>query len=233
MKKIINEIMRPQNLLTIICGFIALATGLYAIIVIPPSRDVSSLGVFLFKLLPFIFGAITISLFKKEYCAYLIKTKIAIPMFIIAFLIYFGAIVPMVFFVMSSYGDGAITFREAFDGVYYLRLMEVPYIILVMTFVFRIAGGSTSNTLKLSFSLLAVMLSGIEDLAFFVVNGLPIPDEWTWVTHMQVRIGRFPTKYEAYVFITAHLILAAAIIFAPWEKLKVFKWLSSKINDER
>ena len=222
MKKLNREITDPQNLVFIICGLIALATGLYAIICMPAERHVSSLGIFCFKLLPFIFGAITIASFKREYCDFLVRTKIALLMVIMAFLIYFGVFVPEIFNAMQT---------DNWNELYYTVLMEVAYIILFTTFVFRIAGGTSSSTLRLSFSLLVIMVSGIEDLMFHLINKYPIPDLWDWATHIKVRIGHYPTKYEAFAFIILHCILALLIIFVPWGKLKPYKWIEAKVKN--
>lgn len=229
MKKNICEILDAQNLLLVMCMMIALVTGVIAIFILPSERHIDTLFNFLFKLLPFIFGAITISLIKKDYCVALKEKKLAHVMLVLAFLVYFCFFVPRIFFNLVEYGMGDdIGFVETYHIVYYYRLMEVPYIILAITFAFKLGGASISNTLRAAFSLLAVMLSGIEDLAYFVANSAPVPDVWDWASHMRVRLGFFPTRNQAYVFIVVHLLIAALIAFAPWGKLKPYKWFDQK-----
>jgi hypothetical protein len=69
--------------------------------------------------------------------------------------------------------------------------------------------------------MLLLMLSGLEDLAFLVVNPhtdprwTSIPEVWTWASHMKVFIGHAPTKYEAYGFIAVHTALALLVLFLP------------------
>ena len=76
--------------------------------------------------------------------------------------------------------------------------------------------------------MLLLMLSGMEDLAFFLVNSHPpgefnpIPQVWDWVPHMSVRLGHHPSLNEVYAFITVHFVLAAWVLFYPFNWLK--KW---------
>lgn len=203
--------MKKKDKIMIIAGILAILTGVYAIFFLPQEREVTNLWIFLFKLLPFIFASVTIAFFEKDY---LIRTKLLFPTFLIAFLIYFAVFIPKIFFYLDD-----------FQLVYYYTLMEVPYIILFLVFAFRMGGGTTVSTIKLALFLLLIMLSGIEDLAFLTVNNhtdpqwKTIPDIWTWASHIKVRIGHFPTKYEAYGFIVIHFILAFIVAYVPFDKV--------------
>ncbi|GHB47822.1 hypothetical protein GCM10007094_41410 [Pseudovibrio japonicus] len=114
-------------------------------------------------------------------------------------------------------------------NVYYLTLIIVPFIILSLSLAYRIGGGSSGNTLRLSFALLLIMLSGIEDLAFFIVNTHeigafnPVPEVWHWVSHIEVRLGHPPSKYEVYAFIIGHFALAAFVLFYPFRSVSRLK----------
>ncbi len=211
--------MKREDKITLITGGLALLIGLYAIFFLPQDREVESLGIFLFKLSPFILAAFSISFLDTSY---LYRLKLVFPAFFIGFLFIFAVFVPKIFFHL-----------EEFEKVYYLILMMIPFIILFVTLTYRLGGGSTGNCLRLSFSLLVIMLSGIEDLAFLTVNNhtdpswATIPDVWTWASHIKVRIGHYPTKYEAYAFIAFHFALAFFIAYFP------FKLRSRQIEDEK
>jgi hypothetical protein len=225
MKKFAREITSPQTLISLISGLFAVAAGLYAIIVLPVDRDVQSLGIFCFKLLPFIFGAIAIASIKREYCDYLLKSRFAFLFFILGFLIYYCWFVPKIFNAVDGW-----TYEHGWPQLYYTVLMEIPFIILFLTFVFKIAGASILNTLRLAFSLILIMISGVHDWLYYVVNNeFPILEVWE-ATHIKVRLGHFPTKYEGYAFIAFHFLLAALLIFIPWDKLKPYKWLAKKLK---
>jgi hypothetical protein len=75
--------------------------------------------------------------------------------------------------------------------------------------------------------LLLLMLSGLEDLAFLTINHQTdpqfksIPEHWTWASHINVFFGRPVTKYEAYGFITIHVVAALLVLLLP------ARWLRS------
>lgn len=204
--------MKKSDKISLISGGIAVIVGLYCILGLPQDRVVQNLGIFLFKLLPFSLGAIAISFFDVKI---LYRFKLVFPLMFLGFLTIFAVFVPKIFFNLDN-----------FEQVYYLILMMVPFIILLLTFTFRLGGASTENCLRLAFSLLLLMISGIEDLAFLKINKhtdpawATVPDVWKWASHIKVRIGHFPTKYEAYVFIAVHFILATLVAFVPFKKIK-------------
>lgn len=211
--------MKKSDKISFLAGGIALIIGLYAIFFMPHERQVQNLGIFLFKLTPFVLAAIAIAFFDIQY---LYRFRLVFPAFFIGFLIIFAVFVPKIFFHL-----------EEFEQVYYLILMLVPFIILFITLSYRLGGGSTENCLRLAFSLLVIMLSGIEDLAFLTINPhtdpawSTIPEVWTWASHIKVRIGHYPTKYEAYAFIAFHFALAFFIAYFP------FKVKGKGLKDEK
>jgi hypothetical protein len=199
--------MKKDDKIAIITGILAVIIGLYCIIYLPQDRVVRNLGIFLLKILPFALGAICISYLNTKF---IYKFKLVFPSLFIGFLVIFCVFVPKIFFYLDDYYT-----------VYYLTLIEIPFLILLLTYTFRLGGGSTSNCLRLAFSLLLIMQSGIEDLAFLKINPhtdpqwATIPDVWTWASHIAVIIGHYPTKYEAYAFIGISLALAIFIAFFP------------------
>lgn len=200
-----------------IFGIVAVTLGLYILLALPHDRYVESLSIFLFKLLPFFLAAISISLIDVVLIR---KLRLHLVFIILCFLMFFAVFVPRMFFdVMIKTGD----------NVYYLTLIFVPIVILSLSLAYRLGGGSTGETLRLSFALLIVMLSGIEDLAFFFVNTHepgqfnPIPEVWDWVSHIKVRLGHPPSKYEVYAFILGHFTLAGVILFYPFRFMNRLK----------
>ena len=194
-------------------GACALALGLYALFFMPAEDEVRSLGIFLFKLSPFCLAALSIGFLDPKLVA---RFRLTVPLLFVCFGIYFFVYVPKVFF--------DVHFKEAV-GLYYMTLVIVPFIILSLTLAFRLGGGSTGTTLRIAFGLLLLMISGLEDLAFLTINPhepgkwSPIPEVWEWPSHMIVRLGHAPSKYEAYAFIAAHLALALVVAFHPFRFL--------------
>ncbi len=176
----------------------------------PHDREVSSAGMLLLKLLPFVLATLAIAACEVEPLRRLRLHLVAIPA---AFLVFFCFFVPRIFF----YSGSDATFPE----LYYHVLTATPLVILSLAGAFRLGGGAPGQTMRLAFGMLLLMLSGLEDLAFLLVNPhtdprwTSIPEVWTWASHMKVFIGHAPTKYQAYGFIAVHTLLASLVLFLP------------------
>ncbi|MCZ4279521.1 hypothetical protein O4H49_01950 [Kiloniella laminariae] len=199
---------------SIFFGLCALILGGYAILFLPSEREVKSLGIFLFKLTPFSLAALAIALFDPDLFR---RFRLTVPLSYLCFAVFFFFYVPKMFF--------DVAFREA-ENLYYMTLLIVPCLILAFALIHRMGGGSTGMVLRIAFGMLVLMLSGIEDLAFLTINPHevgskynPIPEVWGWASHMKVRLGHFPSKYEAFAFIGVHVVLALVIAFYH------FRWL--------
>jgi len=199
-----------RNRLSLLLAIAAAVLGGVIWFVLPHERDVTSVGTLLFKLTPFACATAAIALADDAALRRRQVHLVAIPAAFLVFLCYF---VPRVFFYSGSAGD--------FPNLYYHMLTAIPLIILTLALAFRLGGGAPSTTARLSAGLLLLMLSGIEDLAFLLVNPhtdprfTSIPEVWTWASHMTVFFGHPPTKYEAYAFIAVHLVLAGLVLFLP------------------
>jgi hypothetical protein len=90
----------------------------------------------------------------------------------------------------------------------------VPLLILAIALPYRLGGGGSGAVRRMSYASLLVMLSGIEDLLFWVWRGSPVPDRWDWADHLTVLLGHMAGRTEAYVLIGLHL--AAAVFVLRW-----------------
>ncbi|MGN9838477.1 hypothetical protein ACTMTI_10200 [Nonomuraea sp. H19] len=207
----------------VIFAALAVAAAAFVWFGLPHDREVKSLGIFLVKLLPFVFATEAIARLDVEWAK-----RIRLVLFLVppAFLLYFLYFVPKIFF----FGGVEAGTREAYYGLYYHVLTVTPFLILSMVLAFRLGGGTAALVRRLAFGMLLLMLSGLEDLAFLTVNDhtdpayATIPEVWDWASHMTVFLGHPPTKYEAYAFIVVHVVLALAVFFSPqrwWDALKV------------
>lgn len=208
-----RNMTRPMSFACIFAAF-ALVLGLYALLALPAEREVRNLGIFLFKLTPFVCATLAIALFPIEVFT---RWKLTVPLTYLCFGVFFFVYVPKMFF--------DVAFNEA-GKLYYMTLVFSPFLILAFAAVFRLGGGSSQTTLRIAFGMLCLMLSGLEDLAFLTLNPhepgsayAPIPEVWSWASHMKVRLGHYPSKYEAYAFIAVHVALAFVIA------LHSFHWL--------
>ena len=203
--------MKRHMKFSLLFGTLAVLLALYIVLFLPHDREVKSLGLFLFKLLPFLLAVFSIALLDVDLVK---RLRLVIPALAFCFLVVFCIFVPKIFFYLDE-----------FPKVYYLSLMMVPFIILTITLAYRLGGGTTGDTLRLAFILLCFMLSGIEDLAVLKVNHPtdPIPEIWEWASHIKVWIGHYPTKYEAYAFIVFHIGLAIFIGLYHFKFFRRFK----------
>ncbi len=194
-------------------AYLLVALVLTAVILafLPMEKEISSLWVFLFKLLPFVFA--TLSIAHLDFVDG-VRKKLGLVSVPVTFLGFFCYFVPTLFF-----------YSDEFEVMYQTMLLAVPYVILTLAFSYRMGGGSSGNTIRLSFAMLLLMISGIEDLAFVLLSSLYDPDwlgvpaVWDWASHMTVRVGRPVTAFEAYVFIAAHVALAVFVMFYPFRRL--------------
>ena len=169
-------------------GLITVAVGLaaYVWLAMPHDREVQSLGIFIFKLLPFIFAAEAIARLDQELFKRLNAAMVLLPICFMVFFLYF---VPKIFYYVGDH-----------PNVYYHILTLTPFLILTFALAHRLGGGSPGAARRIAFGLLLIMISGAEDLAFLTVNDLrgtdfhPIPEVWNWASHMEVRLGHPPSK---------------------------------------
>jgi hypothetical protein len=104
---------------------------------------------------------------------------------------------------------------DDFDGFYALMRIVTPLLILALALAYRIGGGWPASIRRVAYASLLVMLSGIEDLMFWVWRGAPVPARWDWADHITVLLGHVASRTEAYAFIGVHLVAAAAVLAWP------------------
>lgn len=213
-----TKVVLRENAVALVSFGIAAALALYILLVLPPDREVKSLGIFLFKLLPFIFASLAIATVQR---AWLIRWQMHYLLVAAAFLGFFCYLVPKIIF-----------HRQEFAELYYVLLVTTPYVILALVLSFRMGGGASGPTFRLAIALLLLMVSGLEDLAFFTVNydpsWYPLPEVWDWVTHIAVRIGHPPTRNEIVVFAIVHVLLALFVLYFPFERYVKIPWGTRK-----
>jgi hypothetical protein len=120
-----------------------------------------------------------------------------------SFVVFFGGFVPRMFARMLA---------DDFDGFYALMRMATPMIILALALAYRLGGAGAVPVRRVAYASVLVMLSGLEDLLFWVWRGQPVPARWDWADHMTVLLGHVASRPEAYVFIAVHLAAALAVL---------------------
>lgn len=201
-----SPVLRRNAAFLILTG-LAAACAAIVWFVLPHDREVKSLGIFLFKLLPFVFATeaiarLDVALFRRWHLV-----RVFAPAVFCVFFLYF---VPKIFFYLDD-----------FPSVYYHVLVLTPIVIVSLAMMYRLGGGTPGNVRRIAYALLLIMVSGLEDLAFLTVNDHTeppwntIPEVWTWASHIKVFLGHYPTRLEAYVFIAVHVVLVVFVLAAP------------------
>ncbi len=188
-------------------GLAAVVVTIIVLLFVPPEREATSLVKFLLHLVPFFLAAESVARLTLEEPARRRAGLILVP---VAFLGFFCYFIPRGFYLTDD-----------FPKFYVNTLTMVPYVILSLALSHRLGGASTGAVRRLAVALILLMLSGLEDLAFLLVNdnsGTPfadIPDVWFWASHIEVFIGHPPTATEAMLFIAVHVLAAVGVLFAP------------------
>ena len=178
-------------------------SGLLLVGLAPDGKQLDSLWLFLAYLVPFVFAAETVAALDPGW---LRRWRLREVIGVLTFTVFFCGFVPRMF-------DRVIA--EDFDGFYSLVRVLAPLIILAFALHQRLGGAPAATVRRISYASLLVMLSGLEDLMFWVWRGRPVPQEWDWAEHMTVRLGHVASRTEAYVFIAVHLVLAVAVLCWP------------------
>lgn len=173
----------------------------------PHEKEISNLWVLLAKLAPFVLALEAIA---RLEIAPSTRRRLAMAAVPATFVVFFCWFVPKIFFHSD---DG--------QQLYYYVLTLTPFVILALALAYRLGGAAAGPVRRVGYAMLLLMLSGLEDLAFLTVNAhtdpawTPIPERWDWAEHMTVFAGRPLTKYEAYVFIAVHVVLAVLVLTLP------------------
>jgi hypothetical protein len=180
-----------------------LVSGVLLVALAPGGKQLDSLWLFLAYLVPFVLAAETIAALDPEW---LRRWRLPEVIGVLTFTAVFCGFVPRMF-------DRVIA--EDFDGFYALVRVLAPLLILAFALHQRLGGSPAATVRRISYASILVMLSGLEDLSFWLWRGQPVPQRWDWADHMTVRLGHVASRTEAYVFIAVHLALALAVLCWP------------------
>ncbi|MFN2468237.1 MAG: hypothetical protein ABR521_08950 [Gaiellaceae bacterium] len=201
--------MRRQHTLFLAFSLAAVVSAALVWLLFPHQQQLGSVWALFARLVPFLLATEAIARIDVELVERLHLRLVTLAATFLVFLCYFA---PRIFFLSSS---------GTFPQLYYLVITMLPYTVLALVLCYRLGGGLAGTCRRLSYGLLLLMLSGLEDLAFLTINPhtdarfATIPDRWTWASHINVFFGRPVTKYEAFAFIAAHVVLALLVLFLP------------------
>lgn len=182
------------------------ATGV-VFAVTPEGKDLTNIGMFFLHLVPFVLAVETIVVLDPRW---LLRGRVREVLLLLAFLGF------MIFLVPHLFGEFNL---QDFGRFYHWMMITAPYVIIALAFAFRAGGAAPGSVRRFGYAALILMVSGLEDLFYQLVNNVPIPERWTWAQHMIVRLGgHVPTQHQAYAFIAVHVVLAVVVLTLPWRR---------------
>jgi len=181
----------------------ALASAAYVAVAFPKQQEIANVWVLLAHLVPFVFGTELVASLRPEWFR---RGRLTELIQIATFVVVFCYFVPRMFdrFIATD-----------FDTFYYLLLTLMPLLILAFAVQHRLGGGRAATVRRGAYASIMVMLSGAEDVMFWILRGRPIPERWTWASHINVFFGHVVSRDTAFIFIGIHLLLAALIVVLP------------------
>lgn len=209
-------------LISLLCLLLAGGATLFILSWDEHSLEIANLGVFFFKLLPFVFAIMAICFFPFET----VSTPLKLLACVSAFGIFFCyGVAKLIYYFIEN-----VTYEE----FYLLLQLLTPFVLLSLALALR-CGGMKGKDVGI-FGLISIifMISGIEDLTsqyvrIAIVPGYKIPETWDWANHMTVFFGRVLTKNEAYIFIAVHFVMIALILYLAYAKNSPIKKRLAKV----
>jgi hypothetical protein len=220
-EKLDSGIPKPwRDILWIPPLLLAVAFGIYIYFGMPHQREIDSVWILLFKLIPFFLASLSVAWFPPKT-----PTLIKVLLVFATLLPFLGFLVPrelhlaIVGYEMDPSED-LEALLATFGEFYTTMAILVPYVILMLAFAYRCGGGNAANSLKIAWTGMLLMLSGYEDIMFWAVNARgTFPDVAGWAHHVTVFLGRPATKPEFYGFIAVHVVLIVVVFALPLERI--------------
>ncbi len=180
-------------------------------VVLPPQQTLANLGDWAFRLSPFVLGVLTVALLPPW-------RRLGRVLVVAAVVVQMGFLDTVMVLRVLAFGAAPAADQDAaFEAVYQFELFTATFVVLFGLLAHRMAGGRTTTVLKLGVASILVVISGLNDLTFWVAYRWPggRPAELRWASHIAVFVGGPPTVAVAVVFMVVHLLLAGAVLAVP------------------
>lgn len=176
-------------------------------VVLPADQTLDNLAEWLFKLSPFLLAVVAVATFPRGRFG-----PVLVVLGVLAYMGYLDTALILRILEYREQGDFAV--------VYQFQLFVVTFIVLFGLLAFRLGGARTATTLKVGLAGVLIVISGLNDLGFWVLNDWPDgrPATLDWASHIIVFTGGPPSVPVAVVFLVVHLVLAAVVMALPVER---------------
>ncbi|NUT46164.1 MAG: hypothetical protein HOV94_02420 [Saccharothrix sp.] len=207
----VRALYRRRRWLWVVPTVPAAVVTLLVMVVLPPDQTLDDLGEFVFKLSPFLFAVVAVSLFPR--------VRFAPALLLLAVFGYMSYLDTELVLRIQEYGREAATDDDAFQPIYQFELFITTFIVLFALLADRLGGARTANVLKTGVAAVLVVISGLNDLTFWALNEVwsagHRPSELKWASHIIVFVGGPPSIPTAVVFLLVHLALAGLVLALP------------------
>ena len=195
---------------------LGLALTALTMLVLPPDRVIHGPGDFLLKISPLALAVLTIAAFPR-------RNPWALVLVVLGFIFYLGYVDSASFLHVSRLVDAALASKvhARFPDYYRFSIFVNAFVVLFALFAFRMGGGSAAQVLKLGFSGLLVLVSGLNDLTMWLMYPWPggqRPRTFDWASHVSIFVGHTPRLVDMLAFLAIHLLLIAVILRLPLQR---------------
>lgn len=207
---VIATLYRNRSWLWLVPAVPAAVLVLLIMVVLPPEQTLQNIGDWAFRLSPFVLAVLTVALMPRW--------RFAPSLLVLAVLLYMGYLdTEMVLRILDLAAAPADQQDALFEHVYQFELFTATFVVLFALFAFRMGGARTATVLKTGVAAILVVISGLNDLTFWLTNDWVggRPDTLPWASHIAVFIGADPGVVGGWVFLAVHLALAALVLAMP------------------
>lgn len=199
-----------RNFLWLICLLVGGCGFVYVFYFMSRAPQMTSVWEYFFRVLVFLPLVASIAFFpntsKKGYLL-LIAAIIFYASFIAHKMDYIG------------YKQLLVGVTSAADDYYtMLYLILFPFVISCISFSYRIGGGSSGNCLKIAFSGIVILFSGLVEVVYEIANPVIIPEVIPFNFYYKAIWSHFPTYKEEVIFCLCHIPIVAGLLLLPLDQ---------------
>ena len=183
---------------------------LLLMVVLPPEQTLRNLADWAFRLSPFVLAVLTVALLPRW--------RFGPALLVLGIIVYMGFLDTEMVLRILDLANAPDSEQEAlFEHVYQFELFTATFVVLFVLLAYRMAGARTTSVLKVGVASVLVVISGLNDLTFWLTNDWPDgrPEELRWASHIIVFVGGPPSAATAVVFLAVHLVLAGVVLALP------------------
>jgi hypothetical protein len=208
---LINALYQRRSWLWLVPTIPAVVLVLMIMVIMPPEQTLENVGDWAFRLSPFVLAVLAVSLLPKG--------KFGPALIVVGVFVYMGYLDTGMVLRILDLANAPDEQQDAlFEHVYQFELFIATFIVLFGLFAYRMAGARTVSVLKVGVASILVVISGLNDLTFWLTNDwgpAGRPEVLRWASHIIVFVGGPPSILTAWVFLAVHLALAGLVLALP------------------